>query len=92
MTTPTVLITKRKFLVGKTAWLIGLFSVIILLGFLIQVKMTWERERLRSVTSEANDAVNVAKTGFSAVLPKSSVFQSLFDFFQSSEPTSSTNP
>lgn len=92
MTAGNVVIRRRRFLVGKTAWLIVAFGVIILIGIVIQFHMTWSRERVRGVTSDAADAIDVAKTGASAVIPDSNPFQPLFDLFQtlpSSDPSPS---
>lgn len=79
-----VVIRRRRFLVGKTAWLIVAFGVIIFIGIVIQFQMTWSRERVRGVTSDAVDAIDVAKTGAAAVVPDFNPFQPLFDLFQTS--------
>lgn len=82
MPTANVVIRRRRFLVGKTAWLIVAFGVIIFIGIVIQFQMTWSRERVRGITSDAFDAIDVAKTGAAAVVPDSNPFQPLFDLFQ----------
>lgn len=93
MTTGNVVIRRRRFLVGKTAWLIVAFGVIIFIGIVIQFHMTWSREHVRGITSDAVDVMNVAKTGVAAVVPSSNPLQPLFDLFQtSSEVDPSPSP
>lgn len=93
MTAGNVVIRRRRFLVGKTAWLIVAFGVIIFIGIVIQFQMTWSREHVRGITSDAVDAIDVAKTGAAAVVPDSNPFQPLLDLFQTSPaPDPSPSP
>jgi hypothetical protein len=82
MTAGNVVIRRRRFLVGKTTWLIVAFGVIILIGMVIQFRMTWSREHVRGITSDAVDAIDAAKTGAAAAVPSSNPLQPLFDLFQ----------
>ena len=45
------------------------------------MKMTWGRERLRGITSDAVDFMNVAKTGLVSVIPPKSEFEPFIQLF-----------
>ncbi|MEK9155296.1 MAG: hypothetical protein AAB839_01470 [Patescibacteria group bacterium] len=68
-----VMLTKRKLFAGKTAWVLGAFAVAVLIGTIVQMKMTWNRERMRGISSEANDVIGAAKAGFDTLAPKENV-------------------
>lgn len=57
-----VLVPKRPKIAKRTAWILGVIAIILLLGLLIQVKMTWDRERLRGISDDTHDVINAAKS------------------------------
>ncbi|MEK7632391.1 MAG: hypothetical protein AAB473_01210 [Patescibacteria group bacterium] len=91
MDTPRIVIPKRRFLVGKTAWIVAVIAGVVLVGTVIQMRMTWTRERTRGVTSDAVDLLNTVKTELGTVLPPASVLAPITDAFTSDSSTSSSN-
>lgn len=57
-----VLVPKRPKIAKRTAWILGGVAVVLLLGLGIQVKMTWDRERLRGISDDTHDVINAAKS------------------------------
>ncbi len=74
MNAPRIVIPKRRFLAGKTAWVVVAIAVMVLLGAAIQLKMTWTRERTRGITADAVDFFHAVKAGVSSVIPPASAF------------------
>ena len=98
MDVPRIILQKRKFLSGRRAWVLGVLIVIVLIGTSIQMKMTWNRERLRGITSDAADFLNAAKAGAGTVLPSKSELAPYIDLFNdmrsgsaSADPSSTTD-
>lgn len=48
--------------------MLSVIIIIVLIGTGIQMKMTWNRERLRGITSDAVDFIHAAKTDVSSAL------------------------
>lgn len=86
-----IVIPKRRFLAGKTAWIVGAVVLVVLVGTIIQMRMTWTRERTRGVTSDAVDLLHTVKTEIESVLPPASAFAPITDAFTSDSSTSSSN-
>lgn len=80
MSTPVV-IQKRRFFAGKMLWLFGGCVTLVVIGTVIQMRMTWSREQMRGITSEANDAIAAAKVGAERVTPDSNPFAPLLEVF-----------
>ncbi len=76
-----VVIKKRRFLVGKTPWLLGAFGVIILVTMIIQFDMTWNREHVRGVGSDASDVLKLIKINAGLAVPETNPFQPLIDLY-----------
>ncbi len=74
METPRIVIPKRRFLAGKKAWTIVAIAAVLLLGAVIQIRMTWTRERTRGITADAVDFLHAVQTGVSSVIPPASAF------------------
>ncbi len=91
MDAPRIVIPKRRFLAGKTAWIVAAIATVVLIGTIIQMKMTWTRERTRGVTSDAVDLLTTVKTELGTVLPPASAFAPITDAF-TSQPESTPNP
>jgi hypothetical protein len=87
-----VIIPKRRWLMGKTVWIFGVFLVAIVIGTGVQMKMTWSRERLRGISSDTSDVVTAAKEGFSALAPKENIIEPIGDLLHSSVEGSSVPP
>ncbi len=84
-----VVIKKRRFLVGKTPWLLGAFGVIILAVTTIQINMTWKRERLRGIGSDASDVLTLIKINAGLAVPETNPFQPLIDLYDKEMATTS---
>lgn len=78
MSAPVVL-QKRRFFAGKMLWVFCGGMALIVLGTVIQMRMTWSREQMRSVASEAHDAVAAAKFGAERVTPETNPFAPLLE-------------
>lgn len=72
MEAPRIVLPKRRFLAGKTVWILGAIVIVILIGTMIQMKMTWTRERTRGVTSDAVDFFQTFKKEIGTVFSSSS--------------------
>ncbi len=57
-----IIVPKRRFFAGKRALLLAGVLLCVAIGAAIQMRMTWSRERLRGVTSDAADVIDAAKT------------------------------
>lgn len=86
-----IVVPKRRFLAGKTAWIVVAVAIVVLIGTIIQMRMTWTRERTRGITSDAVDLINTVKTEFGSALPPASAFAPITDAFTSDSSTSSSN-
>jgi hypothetical protein len=82
MSAQAVVIPKRRFFAGKMLWLFGGCVAVIVIGTVIQMRMTWSREQMRGITSEANDAIAAAKVGASQIRPSENPFAPLLEMFQ----------
>ncbi len=92
MDTPRIVIPKRRrFLAGKTVWIVGVIVVVVIIGTAIQMKMTWTRERTRGVTSDAVDLLRAIKTEIGSVLPPASTIAPITDAFTSDTSIPSSN-
>lgn len=91
MDTPRIVLPRRRFLAGKTVWILGAIAIAVVIGTAIQMKMTWTRERTRGVTSDAVDLLRTLKTEISSVLPPASAFAPITDAFTSDSSTPSSN-
>lgn len=80
-----IVIPKRRFLAGKTAWIVMAVAGVVLIGTVIQMRMTWTRERTRGVTSDAVDLLRTVKTELGTVLPPASALAPITDAFTSSD-------
>lgn len=81
MDAPRVILQKRQFLAGRRIWVMSIIIIIVIIGTGIQMRMTWNRERLRGITSDAADLLNAAKTDVGTVLPSKSEFAPFIDLF-----------
>jgi len=81
MDAPRIILPKRRFLVGRRVWVLSIIIIIVLIGTGIQLRMTWNRERLRGITSDAADLLNAAKTDVGSVIPSKSEFAPFIDLF-----------
>lgn len=79
MSTQSVVIKKRRFFAGKMLWLFGGCVTLVVIGTVIQMRMTWSREHMRSVASEARDAVAAAGDGAARVAPEENPFALLLE-------------
>lgn len=90
MDAPRIVLAKRRFLAGKTVWIVAVIAGVVLIGTVIQMRMTWTRERTRGVTSDAVDFLHTVKTELGTVLPPASALAPITDAFTSRpEPTPS---
>lgn len=92
MDAPRIVLPKRRFLSGKTVWILGFIAVVVIIGTAIQMKMTWTRERTRGVTSDAVDLLRTLKTEIGSVLPPASAFAPMTDAFTSQPDSTISNP
>lgn len=81
MSAQNVVIQKRRFFAGKMLWLFGGCMMLVAIGTVIQMRMTWSREHMRDITSEANDALAAAKVGAERVIPEQNPFAPLLEIF-----------
>lgn len=65
MSAPNVVMKKRRFFVGNVAALMILCTIVIVLGTIIQIRMTWSREHMRGMTAEAEDVITQIFSSFS---------------------------
>lgn len=93
MDAPRILLQKRTFLTKKRLWVFAVIFLVVIVGTGIQMHMTWNRERLRGITTDAVDFMHTTTTEFSSVLPPRSTFDPLFDLFTSvtASPTADTS-
>jgi hypothetical protein len=89
MSGQNVVIQKRRFLAGKILWLFGGCVVLVVIGTVIQMRMTWSREQMRGITSDASDAIAAVRNGAVQVTPEENPFAPLLEVFtQENEPIS----
>ena len=81
MSTQNVVIQKRRFFAGKMLWVFGGGVALIVIGTIIQMRMTWSREQMRGIMSEANDAIAAARVGAERVTPETNPFAPLIQAF-----------
>lgn len=62
--------------------------MLLVIGVVLQMRMTWSRERLRDVSDDAKDAWRAAGTGIASIKPSSNPFQPLLDLLTSSDENS----
>ena len=79
MSAQNVVIQKRRFFAGKMLWLFGGCVTLVIIGTVIQLRMTWSREQLRGIASEAGDVVTAARDGAALVMPEENPFASLLE-------------
>jgi len=89
-----IILPKRRFLAGRRVWVLSIIIIIVLIGTGIQLRMTWNRERLRGITSDAADLFNAAKTDVGSVIPSKSEFAPFIDLFNQAikSPTPAETP
>lgn len=56
-----IVVPKRRFFAGKRALLLAGVVLCVVIGVAMQMRMTWSRERLRGVTSDAADVLHAAR-------------------------------
>lgn len=74
-----VVIQKRRLFAGKALWLLCGCTALVVVGTVIQMRMTWSREQMRGITSEASDAITAARVGAEHVVPDTNPFAPLLD-------------
>jgi len=82
MTPKSIVVVRRRFFVGKTVWIFGACLLLLCIGVMIQLRMTWSRERMREITSDAHDAAVVVETGAKIMKPDKNPFEPLLQLFQ----------
>lgn len=90
MTAPRIILPKRQFLAGRRIWVLSVIIIIVFIGTGIQMRMTWNRERLRGITSDATDLLNAAKTDVGTVLPSKSELAPYIDLFNEATKAATT--
>lgn len=90
MTEPIVLKKAQPKLRGKTAWILAGVCGAVLVGMMIQVRMTWSRESLRGVTSDASEAIQYARDGIVSIIPPKGPLISILDSIRAFRSTLST--
>jgi hypothetical protein len=81
MSTQNVVIQKRRFFAGKMLWFFIGCVTLVIIGTVIQMRMTWSREHMRGVAGEAGDAITAAKDGVAQVVPGENPFAPLLEVF-----------
>lgn len=82
MSEQRIVVQKQRFL-AKRVWLVLCVSVIIVLcGALVQMRMTWSRERVRGITSDAQDVAAATRSGIGQLKPESNPFASIIEIFR----------
>ena len=89
MSEQSVVLKKRRLFVGRIAWMFGGFMVLAVIGVMIQLRMTWSREQMRGITSDAEDAITIAKTGVVSVKLDSNPFEPILRLFRDMNETTS---
>lgn len=82
MTPQSIVVVKRRFLVGKTVWVFGACILLLGIGAMIQFRMTWSREHMRDISSDAHDAAVAVETGVKVMKPDKNPFEPLLQLFQ----------
>lgn len=85
MTEQSIVVRKRRFFEKKVVWILGGAAIIVMIGLVVQLNMTWSRERLRGVSDDAQDAWHAAESGASSIVPSSNPFQPILDLFTASD-------
>ncbi|MFA6017770.1 MAG: hypothetical protein WCT28_03940 [Patescibacteria group bacterium] len=82
MTPQSIVVVKRRFFVGKTTWIFATCVLLLCIGVVIQLRMTWSREHIWGITSDAHDAVAAVETGAKVMKPDKNPFEPLLQLFQ----------
>lgn len=82
-----IFVPKQQVFSRKIFAIFGLCAVVLIVAMLVQMRMTWQRERLRSIRSDMHDAVNVVTNELQGFSPRETVIAPMSELLQSATET-----